>query len=166
MNIFATDKNPVICAQQHCDVHVIKMILETAQLLSTAHVVVTGVQVAYKKTHANHPCGIWVRESAHNYKWAYQLFVALLNEYTFRFGKVHKSAQYKKALSVIPPLPVIGLTKFAQAMPEVYRGTCSHAAYRRYIRAKLKEWTQRDKPMRTTYTRRGVPAFIGWLTLA
>lgn len=160
MNIFATDPNPEICAQQHCDVHVIKMILETAQLLSTAHVVVTGNQVAYKKTHANHPCGIWIRESAHNYKWAFRLFVALLTEYEFRFGRVHKSATYKNALAQIPPLPVLGLTKFAQAMPLEFGGACSHASYRRYVRAKLREWKRRPKPMRTTFTRRAPPAFL------
>jgi len=160
MNIFATDLDPKICAQQHCDVHVIKMILETAQLLSTCHVVTTGNQVAYKKTHPNHPCGIWMRTSAHNYKWAYILFIALLDEYEFRFGRVHKSAEHKKALAQIPPLPIIGLTKFAQAMPLEHTGSSSCAAYRRYMRAKLREWQRRPKPMRTTFTRRAVPSFL------
>lgn len=160
MNIFATNYNPVVCAQQHCDVHVIKMILETAQLLSTAHVVTSGVQVAYKRTHENHPCALWVRASVQNYAWAYTLLVALLDEYKFRFGKIHKTSAHTVALSHIPNLPDVGLLPHAQAMPDEYKHWHPHTAYKQYVAAKLQEWGTRDRPIRTTYTRRCVPAFL------
>lgn len=160
MNIFATDINPVICAQQHCDVHVIKMILETAQMLSTAHFIFSRKRVGYRATHINHPCAYWVRSSIQNYKWAYDLFVALLDEYEYRFGRVHKSSEHKKALAQIPPLPDIGLTQFVKAMPNEFRSLSSCASYRRYMRAKLAEWQSRPKPVRTTFTRRTPPAFL------
>lgn len=160
MNIFATDTCPRITAQQHCDRHVIKMILETAQLLSTAHVVATGKQVAYKKTHENHPCAIWVRASVQNYSWAYSLLVALLDEYAYRFGKVHKTTQHKKVLSEIPPLPSVGLTPHAQAMPEIFRSADFVQSYQSYMRAKLTEWFSREKPLTIKFTRRNIPAFL------
>ena len=68
MNIFYLDENHETCAQYHCDKHVIKMILETAQLLCCVHWV-SGVEAPYKKTHVNHPSSVWARESLTNYKW-------------------------------------------------------------------------------------------------
>lgn len=60
MNIFYLDKDPKLCAQYHCDKHVVKMILESAQLLCTAVNEAAGKEVApYKSTHVNHPCSIW-----------------------------------------------------------------------------------------------------------
>ena len=115
MNIFATDPDPTVCARQHCDVHLIKMVTETAQLLSAAHIVCDGVQVAYKKTHHNHPCAVWVRASAHNYRWAYTLLCCLLDEYTYRFNKKHATERFRKALAKTPTMPVLGLTQFAIA---------------------------------------------------
>ena len=69
MNIFYLDKNPDLSAQLHCDKHVVKMILEYAQMLSTAHRVLDNSQDVYKIAHKNHPCTIWVRENKSNYKW-------------------------------------------------------------------------------------------------
>lgn len=160
MNIFATHPDPEISARNHCDVHVIKMVTECAQLLSTAHIVIDGKQIAYKKTHENHPCALWVRESAANYKWAYEFYCSLLDEYEFRFDRMHASALHIFALSNVPSIPDIGLTPFAQAMPEEFRDANPCFAYRRYLRAKLCEWTAREKPVRTTFTRRKVPLFL------
>jgi hypothetical protein len=72
MNIFYLDKSPYTCARYHCDKHVVKMILETAQLLCGAHWA-TGGTAQYKPTHLNHPCAIWVRKSLSNYKWLCEL---------------------------------------------------------------------------------------------
>ena len=94
MNIFYLDKDPVIAAQMHCDKHVVKMILESAQLMSTAHRFLDGDRYAdknglYKLTHKNHPTAIWVRKSKENYMWTWNLLDALLQEYTKRYNKHH-----------------------------------------------------------------------------
>lgn len=108
MNIFVLDKDPVKAARFHNDRHVIKMILESAQLLSTAHVVLDGEKVAaydvpflLRPTHVNHPCAIWARATGANYDWLYRLLVGLLAEYTRRYGKVHRYGQ-------APPWPAAG----------------------------------------------------------
>ncbi|UTS52030.1 hypothetical protein [Synechococcus phage BUCT-ZZ01] len=113
MNIFALHQETNICAQYHGNKHVVKMIIEYGQLLSTAHRVLDGQKfitrsatgrrktvyslsdrefdkILYKATHINHPSAIWCRQSASNYRWLYQLLFALCKEYTFRYGRVHK----------------------------------------------------------------------------
>ena len=121
MNIFYLHSDPVIAAQAMTDKHVVKMVLETAQLLSTAHRVLDGTPYIklsksnakltrynhplplYQATHINHPSAIWVRESADNYAWLYSHFLALCVEYTRRYGKTHKSYTDLNAyLSQIP----------------------------------------------------------------
>ena len=83
MNIFYLDEDPILAAQMHCDKHVVKMILESAQLLSTAHRLLDGNKLAderglYKATHINHPSSIWVRKSSENYYWLWNLYDQLL----------------------------------------------------------------------------------------
>tara|TARA_B100000900_G_scaffold375510_1_gene357590 strand:- start:15259 stop:15756 length:498 start_codon:yes stop_codon:yes gene_type:complete len=90
MNIFCLDKDPEIAARQHCDKHCVKMILECNQLLCTTFWM-QGLEAPYKKTHYNHPSAIWARESRGNFEWLVQHAAALLNEYTKRYGKRHKS---------------------------------------------------------------------------
>ena len=110
MNIFYLHNNPVICARQHCDKHVVKMILEYAQILSTTHRVCDGTQtieisngrkikrwtlnddrnnVLYKATHINHPSTLWARSSNKNYQWLFSLWVQLLKEYYYQIGRAH-----------------------------------------------------------------------------
>ena len=95
MNIFYLHNDPQVCAAYHCDKHVVKMILEYAQLLSTAHHELDGVPSieCYKKTHVNHPCTKWVRESLQNYRWLMRLITGLNDEYRKRYNKDvnHKS---------------------------------------------------------------------------
>lgn len=160
MNIFATHRDPQISARQHCDVHVIKMVTEAAQLLSTAHVVIDNNEIAYRKTHENHPCAIWVRESSANYRWAYEFYCCLLDEYEYRFDKQHAAARHMYALAQVPNIPDLGLTPFAQAMPEELQQSNPHFAYRIYMRVKLREWNERERKVRTTFTRRVVPLFL------
>jgi hypothetical protein len=112
MNIFYLDKNPQICAQMHVDKHCVKMILEYAQLLSTAHRLLDGVptvglskagrkqtryvlpddrdSILYSATHNNHPSAVWCRASSANYMWLAELLEECCKEYTYRYGKVHK----------------------------------------------------------------------------
>jgi len=160
VNIFATDPDPVVSARHHCDVHLRKMAVECAQLLSAAHIVCDDIQVAYKKTHHNHPCAVWVRASKENYVWGWQHLQALLAEYEYRFNKRHKTADHLEALRKIPSMPDIGLTQFAVAMPEHLRSDDVCASYRKYLRVKLREWRSRERRVNTGFTRREVPEFL------
>ena len=153
MNIFVLDENPDVAATLHNDKHCVKMIVEIAQLLSTAHHVV-GSKYAdqlYRKTHENHPCAKWVRESKANYKWTYLLFVALCREYTYRYGRDHKTMVEKgQLLSNIPNLPDVSLTKFEQCMPEDCRVEGDAvSAYRKYYKehkSHIANWKKRPVP--------------------
>lgn len=134
MNIFVLDDNPIRAAASACDRHCVKMILETAQMLSSCIIdklpTATGF---YKKTHINHPCNVWARESRQNFKWLIEYGVALSNEYTSRYGKYHKSTSViYKSTSYTRLFPNTLLTPFAQAMPDIYRGIDAIHAYRRY----------------------------------
>ncbi len=155
MNIFYLDPNPRQCARYHCDKHVVKMILETAQLLSTAHRVLDEVPISdqlYRSTHVNHPSSIWVRKTSGNYEWALSLFEELCIEYTFRYNREH--ATETKLACMLTHLPVnIEKSEFTvppQCMPEDYRGDDVVEAYRRYYRSKTSsfelKWTDRPRP--------------------
>ena len=142
MNIFILDKDPVIAAQLQCDKHVVKMIVESAQMLSTAHRMLDGtIQIApsksgkrmvkhyrlfndldldeilYKAVHYKHPCTVWTMESDLNYDWHWIHFKALCDEYTYRYGKVHSSERLLQPLRVRPKnIPKGKLTPFKLAM--------------------------------------------------
>lgn len=92
MNIFVINEDPTVCAKYLDNKRVVKMTLETAQLLSTA-IWICGGEGPYKKTHENHPCSIWVRKARGNYIWLLSYFKALGEEYTRRYKKVHKSIE-------------------------------------------------------------------------
>ena len=149
MNIFVLDEKVEKCAEYHCDKHVIKMILESAQMLS-ATVRLNGHDMGYKLTHKNHPCTIWARESLSNYNWLVRLTRLLNYEYRYRYDKDvnHKSYDLVKTLP-IPDLPDIGLTPFAQAMPDQYKNKNAVKAYRDYYineKSSFLTWTKRKKP--------------------
>lgn len=152
MNIFILDLDPELCAQYHCDKHVVKMILETAQLLSTAHHVLDGPRSdLYKPTHVNHPCAVWLRESVANYMWTYSLFRELSREYTYRYGKDHKSWILLGDILSSPPanIPDCGPTPMALAMPDKYKCPFPVHAYRDYYcgdKARMLKWTKRETP--------------------
>lgn len=150
MNIFILDSDPVIAAQMQCDKHVVKMTLESAQLLCTAHQILDGPSPnLYKPTHKNHPCAIWVRKSHSNYLWLYRHFIALATEYTYRYGKVHLCEQkFREVLKTPPKAIAFGeLTPFAQCVEEKIPDN-PILAYRNYYNAKDidKRWTKREKP--------------------
>jgi hypothetical protein len=144
VNIFYLDKNPQKCAEMHVDKHCIKMILEYAQLLSTAHRVLDGVltvglsesgrkqqryilsderqQVLYSATHINHPSAVWVRQSSANYMWLAELLEECCKEYSYRYGKIHKveSSGLMQSLKNIFPknIPNKPFTEPTPAMPD------------------------------------------------
>lgn len=158
MNIFYLHDNPVMCAMLMNDQHVSKMIIETKQLLSTAHWVLDGYCTAYKQTHTNHPSAVWVRESRANYEWLYQHLEALVNEFWYRYPD--STAQKTRLhLDVLrnPPRSLTGtsLTPIRLAMPDylkaLYRGP---EAYRMYYSIH-KRVQSNGRPF--TWTRRPVP---------
>lgn len=132
MNIFILDLDTRVAASYHNDKHVVKMILETAQLLCNVHYSVDK-DAPYKKTHYNHPCSIWARNSLSNYIWLCNLGKDLCKEYTERYGKIHKTEEVIDWLiKNKPDIPDIGLTPFAQAMPDKYKDPDPVIAYRKY----------------------------------
>ncbi|USD36175.1 pyrimidine dimer DNA glycosylase/endonuclease V [Ferrimonas sp. SCSIO 43195] len=150
MNIFVLDDDIERCARSHCDQHVVKMILESVQLLCTA-LNKKGFDTPYRSTHLKHPCVLWVEESYDNFCWLRDLAVALNDEYRFRYGKPqdHKSMA---TLSLIESMPFArrGLTPFAQAMPEPFKVQGNAVlAYRRFYvqdKSRFARWTVRPQP--------------------
>jgi hypothetical protein len=135
MNIFVTSPEPDLCAKYLDDKRVIKMVLETAQLLSTA-IHAMGGTGPYKPTHLNHPCSIWVRESRSNYQWTLNHFKALLNQYTIRYGKIHKcQALYVQLRDGMELMLDGGLTPFVNCT--TYKDTKdTYDAYKQYLNDK------------------------------
>ena len=189
MNIFLLDSDPVLAAQMQCDKHVVKMIVETAQILSTAHRMLDGEiktesrigrtgkerlvkvwqhkvaamdSVLYQVTHAAHPCTVWTMTSVGNYIWLYEHFCALCDEYTHRYGRVHKTDTIlRDILSAAPEtMPDIGLTPFVKAMKS--QPTCEAIAdpieaYRAFYKTKAQRFTLK-------WTNRTPPEWMGWAT--
>jgi len=125
MNIFYLSTDPEKAAQMMYSKHVVKMILESAQLLCTAHVISDGekADVPYKVTHKNHPSAIWARESTSNYKWLYNHMLALGEEYTRRYGKTHLTIIKCKGVLSKAPVNVTktDFTPMPQCMPDQYK---------------------------------------------
>lgn len=178
MNIFILDTNPVIAAQMQCDKHVVKMIIESAQMLSTAHRMLDGEQksvpsksgkrtvkawtlpderdaVLYKAVHMNHPCTVWTMQSNNNYNWHYVHFIALCQEYTLRYGKIHATETLLREILMSPPrnIPVDYKTQFPLAMnsnPECKFPHDPVKSYRMFYQTKQDRfkmaWTNRQVP--------------------
>jgi hypothetical protein len=175
MNIFYLDNDVTKCAEMHNDKHVVKMILEYAQLLSTAHRVLDGTicdgfsdsgrrkktytlsdsrnDILYSATHINHPSAVWVRQSDTNYKWLQSMLVTLCKEYTYRYDKVHKCERdgLVEQLARLPDtIPSGHFTEPTPAMPdEVKVAGNSIKSYRNYYinnKTHLASWKKRNKP--------------------
>jgi len=180
MNLFLVDYDVNKIAEYYFDKHVLKMTLETAQLLSTAHRYVDGYMVIeriknrnykrwhlidpcmqdalYKSTHVNHPTAKWIRESTYNYNFAYDLFIALAKEYEYRYGKPHLSYIKLKDLLKNPPKRLTKTGSFVympeqfQAIPIEYKQKDPVEAYRTYILL--------DKQHLFHWTKRDIPYWI------
>ena len=150
MNIFYLHRDPREAARLQCDRHVVKMILETAQLLSTAHNEIDGEQVAYKSTHKNHPSAVWARESVENYQWLYRHLEALGSEYKQRYGRVHKTIQTHSQTLTEPPRGIsrVGFTDPPQCMPDECKNSDTVVAYQTYYNHKADDWEKRGIPMK------------------
>lgn len=152
MNIFVLDQNPRTAARMHCDKHINKMLLESAQMFCAAVNTAANAQVTpYKTTHLNHPCTQWVLASRQNAHWLLRLAAELNQEYKKRYNKP-SGTQHKSWLLLyehqdkINTLPEGGLTPFAQAMPEEFKNKDPVAAYRSYYRTKTFAAWQRGTP--------------------
>jgi len=166
MNIFYLDESPKVSAQLMTDKHIVKMILESAQMLSTAHRVLDGYpitsysetgrrtqsyehprlnDVLYKSAYVNHPSTKWVRESIENYNWLYQHFYELNVQYQQRFNRTHKTFERLNKVLIVPPyhIPQIEQTEIPRAMPDKYKDICPIVSYRNYY-ANEKIKTQED----------------------
>jgi hypothetical protein len=174
MNIFYLNPDPKVCAEMHLDKHVVKMIIEYAQLMSTTHRVLDGDKyidktsnnrniqrwrmkneiIEYglmKASHVNHPSNIWVRASKQNYMWLYQMWTHLLTEYTYRYSKNHACEKYAKHLCVPPEnIADIPFTEPTPAMPDAYKVPGdSISSYRMYYiqdKARFANWKKRSVP--------------------
>ena len=149
MNIFFLDYDTTKCAKYHCDKHVVKMILETAQLLCGSHWVIGG-EAPYRLSHKNHPCAIWVRESLSNYLYLCDLGLELCKEYTYRYGKRHKSQDIIEwCLENKPSINDIGFTEPPKAMPDEFKVNDVIESYRIYYKkgkSKFTSWKNREVP--------------------
>ena len=163
MNIFILSEDPKTAAQMMCDRHIPKMVVESAQMLSTVHRMIDGIEekrqsksgkrmvkywklpdyredVFYKAVHMSHPCTVWTRVSSANYQWHYEHFVALGEEFEYRYQKTHMTiSKLKDELSVLPKnIKDAPLTPFAQAMnhyPKCKVEGDAVQAYRNYYHA-------------------------------
>ena len=173
MNIFYLHEDPIQNAKWHIDKHIVKMPIEYAQLMSTAHRLLDGEMylgktaigrnikrwklhderedILYKASHINHPSAIWVRESIENYFQMYKLYMAVLAEFTNRYGKIHGSSKPSIAL-IRPPsnIPMVKGTQLPQCMPEICKVKNNPIlAYRNYYiveKNSFASWKNREIP--------------------
>lgn len=169
MNIFVLDRDPIKAAQMLCDAHVCKMIVESCQLLST-HDRLTdrfdNPSGLYKTTHQNHPCRVCLHTEV-NRAWLIMHLSVLLNEYMYRFDKIHKSTKlYHMYYYPIVFTPAIQDTfarpstahayTFPKCMPDEFKVGGDYIedvvrSYRNYYKYKQQtmkrfRYTRRDKP--------------------
>lgn len=144
MNIFVLSRDPREAARFHCDKHIVKMPLETAQMLST----ICGGP--YKPTHQKHPCTLWAQHTSSNYSWLVELGFELCMEYTFRYRKIHRCEAIIQQLRFPPAtVPFGAMTPFAQAIPLECQRPDAVEAYRTYYREHkrhLAQWKYREVP--------------------
>lgn len=165
MNIFYLSEDPKACAQDHCDKHIVKMIIEYAQLLSTAHRVLDGKEtkvlsnsgkrmvsnwimddssdsVLYKVAHVSHPSNIWTRASGHHYIWLWRLWHELCLEYTERYNKTHSTWKKLRVYLSEPPQNIQdnGFTPPPQCMPEECKLDDTIQAYRKFYMTHKREF--------------------------
>lgn len=182
MNIFILDNDPIEAAIQQCDKHVPKMIVESAQMLSTAHRMLDGIEEKrpsksgkrmvkyfkhpdadleeqlYKAVHHYHPCTVWTMESKENYLWHLQHFYALGAEFIYRYGKPHASClKLGEILAEVPKnIPDVPMTPFKLAMqsnPECIALGDPVKAYQAFYQ------TKQDR-FKMVWTKRNVPEWF------
>jgi len=159
MNIFILDKDPIKCAEMHCDKHVVKMIVESCQMLANAFTLdqlksaPKTIKGNYRKhSYVNHPCSKWVLESRGNFVWLWDLTQWLIQEYRDRYKKSHSLEKF--VIWVLENngninFPKTHRTPFVQAMPDEYKDKDVVKAYRNYyLKEKLifAQWKNGNVP--------------------
>ena len=159
MNIFVTSPDPAECAAVLADAHVIKMAVETAQILSSAlhrmgFVRPSGCGVGlalghcfYKPTHTGHPCVMWAARDPRNFGWLVKHGIFLCAEYSRRFGgKRHGSLDViERAAEAAMRLPGYSSeppSAFARVFPDAFADLSVHSGYRAYLKAKYQSWPE------------------------
>lgn len=180
MNIFILDKNPLKAAQQHCDAHVVKMIVESGQMLSTAHRILDGKQeirasvsgktkqkywalsdqrevMLYRAVHVKHPCTLWTMKTKSNYNWHYRLFKALCDEFKFRYGKDHLTDKELSEYLLHCPknIPSGNMTPFALAM-----GSNPECMFDDPVKSYRSFYKTKQERFKMTWKKRSIPAWF------
>ncbi len=155
MNIFILSTDPIEAAQQYCDKHIVKMVVELYQQMGSAvlrhgatpeDMPLTAKGTPLKGGHKNHPCTRWVGDTKKNYEWAAHHALELCNEYTHRYKKIHSCQKGIESLcKMIDLIPDGEQTPFAQAMPEEYKNIDPVKAYRTYYLKDKKEFAKWEK---------------------
>ena len=182
MNLFVLDKDAIVSAQLQCDKHVVKMIVESGQMLSTAHRMLDGKmfrapsksgkttskhwshpdpildQILYKAVHMNHPCTVWTMQTSENYMWHYTHFIGLCDEYSYRYDKQHKTYLDLADHLKNPPknIPKGPLTKHPLAMqsnPECINTDDIVGSYRAFYQTKQERF-------KMVWTKREIPEWF------
>lgn len=156
MNIFVVDEDPINAAKQLPDKHVVKMALETCQMLSIIYSPwyhnwgyihkADGTPYATEKgAFRNHPCTKWAAENEYNLAWLITHGLGLCFEYTERYSKRHScQSTIEEAMSIFHSqgysiYTFDKVTKYARAMPDEIKFDDSIddvLAYRKYVASK------------------------------
>tara|TARA_B100000029_G_scaffold253000_1_gene249932 strand:+ start:10180 stop:10677 length:498 start_codon:yes stop_codon:yes gene_type:complete len=133
MNIFVVDKNPIAAARQLCNRHIVKMPLETAQMLCSALIAHGCEDAHYRATHKSHPCTKWAGKTRNNFFWLVKHGLEMCREYTRRYGKIHKCQEVIAHCNTLANhIPIGEQTPFPQAMPKHFQDADTVQAYRNY----------------------------------
>ena len=167
MNIFVLDTDPAIAASYHCDQHLHKMILESAQMACAVLKYKYPAWAApYKETHANHPCTLWLKKSPINLAWMFRLAYEL-NHIRMKVKNVgeHSSVEVLRHCEafLLPdkfPQDYPDPTEFVFAGPPSIeiRNLTIPQKYQMYYRQKHKAWLDTRAPM--SYKNRPIPPFL------
>ena len=182
INLFVLDNDPVKAAQLQCDKHVVKMIVESAQMLSTIHRMLDGKlmrapsksgktmskqwihpdpkldEILYKAVHMHHPCTVWTAESNNNYNWHYVHFIGLCDEYTYRYGKIHGTDALLRDVLKNPPRNIPVGPKTAQPLAMKSNPECMN--YRDIVGSYRKFYQTKQSRFKMAWTSRPVPEWF------
>lgn len=164
MNIFFLDQDIQKATEYHVDKHVVKMRLEIAQLLCTAHhVLESQIEIPYKPTHKNHPSAIWVRKSVENYNYALELGLSLCVEMRHRFNTPHQKCEV--VLNFLKENPIVVENDEGFSMPPIvtsgpYSNIIQTDDAWKYLTDSYQEYYNRDKTHLFKWSNRSTPTWI------
>jgi len=180
LNIFILDKNPIKSVQYHTNKHIVKMVTETAQLISYVYHIkqekVKPFLHKLRKSHIKHPCTIWTMQSINNFIWLCSFGILLYNEYQYRYNQPTKHQKalkiFKYAINNLPDLPKIGMTKYARAIkkdkypdlldknkyPDIVE--CYREYYKRDKQSQFFKYNKKTRQFEHCWKKRSIPLWI------